>query len=120
MHSVHFSIVAIPKYSPFGYTLMLNCQETRLAIQRTVIPKGESMLLLPRSQAIISAQIELIESFRLKWETVRRDPHVCLRILPLDTGTDEIIKGIGDLSDNGENDTLESQNGAANQPLLPD
>ncbi|XP_078170323.1 P-loop containing nucleoside triphosphate hydrolases superfamily protein [Carex rostrata] len=95
-------------------------EETRLAIQRTVIPKGESMLLLPRSQAIISAQIELIESFRVKWETVRRDPHVCLRILPLDTGTDEIIKGIGDSSDNVENDTLGSRNGAANQPLCPD
>jgi hypothetical protein len=43
-----------------------------------------------------------------------------LRILPLETGTDEIIEGIGDLSDNGENDTLESHNGAANLPLLPD
>lgn len=106
----------------FAKRLMSNCQETRLAIEQTVIPKGESVLLLPRYQAIISAQIELIESFRLKWETVRRDPHICLRILPLETGSeeDELDLNFGDLSDTEENDTDGSQNGAARLPNLPD
>jgi hypothetical protein len=90
-----------------------------LAIEQTVIPKGESVLLLPRSQAIISAQMELIESFWLKWETVRRDPHVCLRILPLETGTEEDRLDFGDSSDNEENDIDGSQNGVTRLPNLP-
>ncbi|KAJ1704446.1 hypothetical protein LUZ63_004225 [Rhynchospora breviuscula] len=94
-------------------------EEARLAIEKTVIPNGESVLLLPRSQPIISAQIELIESFRLKCETVRRYNHICLRILPLEAGDEEnelygkILEGIEDLSDDGENGTDGSQNGVA-------
>ncbi|KAJ4798160.1 P-loop containing nucleoside triphosphate hydrolases superfamily protein [Rhynchospora pubera] len=101
-------------------------EEARLAIEKTVIPNGESVLLLPRSQPIISAQIELIESFRLKCKTVRRDNHICLRILPLEAGDEEnglygkILEGIEDLSDDGENGTDGSQNGVARLRRLLD
>ncbi|KAJ4809761.1 P-loop containing nucleoside triphosphate hydrolases superfamily protein [Rhynchospora pubera] len=101
-------------------------EEARLAIERTVIPNGESVLLLPRSQPIISAQVELIESFRLKCKTVRRDNHICLRILPLEAGDEEnglygkILEGIEDLSDDGENGTDGSQNGVARLRRLLD
>ncbi|KAJ3708965.1 hypothetical protein LUZ61_012670 [Rhynchospora tenuis] len=101
-------------------------EEARLAIEKTVIPNGQSVLLLPRSQPIISAQIELIESFRLKWETVSRENLVCLRILPLEADDEEnglygkILEGFEDLSDDGENGTDGSQNGVARLRPLPD
>ncbi|XP_026658768.1 protein SEEDLING PLASTID DEVELOPMENT 1 isoform X2 [Phoenix dactylifera] len=45
-------------------------EETRLAIEQVVIPRGKSMQLLPRPSHIISIQIDLIEKYKLKWELV--------------------------------------------------
>ncbi|CAL5036866.1 unnamed protein product [Urochloa decumbens] len=57
-------------------------EEARLAIEQVVIPKGESVQLLPRPPSIISSQVELIETFSLKWEVVGEEPNSHVRILP--------------------------------------
>ncbi|XP_062233579.1 protein SEEDLING PLASTID DEVELOPMENT 1-like [Phragmites australis] len=57
-------------------------EEARLAIEQVVIPKGESVQLLPRPSSIISSQVDLIESFSLKWEVVGQEPNAHARILP--------------------------------------
>jgi len=58
-------------------------EEARLAIEQVVIPKGESVQLLPRPASIISSQVDLVESFSLKWEVVGQEPNSRVRILPL-------------------------------------
>ncbi|CAN6172584.1 unnamed protein product [Urochloa humidicola] len=57
-------------------------EEARLAIEQVVIPKGESVQLLPRPPSIITSQVDLIESFSLKWEVVGQEPNSHVRILP--------------------------------------
>ena len=53
-----------------------------MAVEQVVIPKGESVQLLPRPSTIISSQVNLVESFNLKWEVTGKEPNACLRILP--------------------------------------
>lgn len=91
----------------------------RLAIEQVVIPSAESVQLLPRPPHIVSAQIELIESFNLEWEMKGQEPCVYLCIFPHQSKAKNQVTtdDSGDLSWN-ENPNG-SQNGVARLPLLP-
>ncbi|XP_050219556.1 protein SEEDLING PLASTID DEVELOPMENT 1 [Mercurialis annua] len=64
-------------------------EETRIAIEQVVIPKGEPVELLPRPSHIISLQMDLIQKYRLQAEKMGTAPDVRIRILPYHTGLDE-------------------------------
>ncbi|XP_006852501.2 uncharacterized protein ycf45 [Amborella trichopoda] len=57
-------------------------EETRLAIEDVVIPKGQIVELLPRSPNIIALQMDLIQNHQLHYEKVGEDPNLKLRIFP--------------------------------------
>ncbi|KAJ3683639.1 hypothetical protein LUZ60_013866 [Juncus effusus] len=98
-------------------------EEVRLAIEQKVIPNGESVQLLPRPQQIIYSQIELIESFRLKWEMIGQDPHVCLRILSHESSNNLNVGNNNDTNEEingGIEDLNGSQNGTARLPFIRD
>ncbi|KAJ7563006.1 hypothetical protein O6H91_03G092800 [Diphasiastrum complanatum] len=59
-------------------------EEVRLAIETIVIPKGQPVELLPRSSEVISLQSKMIQSYQLTSEKSGIEPHMRLRILPLD------------------------------------
>ncbi|XP_020097424.1 uncharacterized protein ycf45-like isoform X1 [Ananas comosus] len=96
-------------------------EEVRLAIEQVVIPSAESVQLLPRPPHIVSAQIELIESFNLEWEMKGQEPSVYLCIFPHQSNIkakNQVTDDSGDLS---WNENLNgSQNGVARLPLLPE
>lgn len=102
-------------------------QEARLAIEQAVIPKGEKVQLLPRPSHVISRQIELVESYKFKWEKVGREPHFSLCIHPIPLGVedkrslDPVVPTESDLEHIFSLDDMNSsQNGVARLPLLPE
>ncbi|CAJ1978510.1 unnamed protein product [Sphenostylis stenocarpa] len=66
-------------------------EEARMAIEQTVIPKGEPMDLLPRSSHIISLQLELVRKYQLETRRISGESGVHhLRILPSHYESDEV------------------------------
>ncbi|XBI35536.1 hypothetical protein VPH35_121204 [Triticum aestivum] len=104
-------------------------EEARLAVEQVVIPKGESVQLLPRPSTIISSQVNLVESFNLKWEVTGKEPNACLRILPQfadreegttsEQETSETAPGLTDAD--GSFDGMDyTQTGVTRLPFLPE
>nr|CAB3467054.1 unnamed protein product [Digitaria exilis] len=94
-------------------------EEARLAIEQVVIPKVESVRLLPRPPSIISSQVDLVESFSLKWEVVGQEPNSHLRILPHFTAAKEAT-GAGVADSGSPDDADHTQNSVTRLPFLPD
>ncbi|KAK8970484.1 hypothetical protein KSP40_PGU021737 [Platanthera guangdongensis] len=98
--------------------------EARWAIEHVVISTREAVQLLPRSPQILSAQIKLIESYKLKWEKICQEPNISLRILPdhLETRkeslAEEAMSTIDHLSSTDDVNILE--NAIKRLPFLPD
>ncbi|KAI4977093.1 hypothetical protein ZWY2020_050700 [Hordeum vulgare] len=103
--------------------------EARLAVEQVVIPKGESVQLLPRPSTIISSQVNLVKSFNLKWEVTGQEPNACLRILPQfadreqvaasEQETSETAPGLTD--SDGSSDGMDyTQSGVTRLPFLPE
>ena len=57
-------------------------EETRLAVEQIVIPKGQPVELLPRSAKVRKMQHELVEHYRLKSTSFGDEPNRRLRIYP--------------------------------------
>lgn len=101
-------------------------QEARLAIEQVVIPKGESVQLLPRPSSIISSQVGLVESFSLKWEVVGQEPKACVRILPhfapkqVEAVARETPAEPADSDWESHDDSDHTQSGITRLPFLPD
>ena len=57
-------------------------EETRLAVEQIVIPKGQPVELLPRSSVIRRMQHELVEHYQLRSESYGSEPNRRLRIFP--------------------------------------
>ncbi|NRB07917.1 MAG: AAA family ATPase [Richelia sp.] len=57
-------------------------EETRLAVEQIVIPKGQPVELLPRSSQVRKMQHELVEHYRLKSHSFGEEPNRRLRIYP--------------------------------------
>ena len=57
-------------------------EETRLAVEQIVIPKGQPVELLPRSAKVRKMQHELVEHYRLKSSSFGDEPNRRLRIYP--------------------------------------
>jgi stage III sporulation protein SpoIIIAA len=57
-------------------------EEARLAVEQIVIPKGQPVELLPRSNSVRKMQHELIEHYRLKSASFGEEPNRRLRIFP--------------------------------------
>ncbi len=57
-------------------------EETRLAVEQIVLPKGQPVELLPRTAKIRKMQHELIEHYRLKSSSFGDEPNRRLRIYP--------------------------------------
>jgi hypothetical protein len=57
-------------------------EETRLAVEQIVIPKGQPVELLPRSSVIRRMQHELVEHYQLRSESYGAEPNRRLRIFP--------------------------------------
>jgi len=57
-------------------------EETRLAVEQIVIPKGQPVELLPRSAKVRKMQHELVEHYRLKSNSFGDEPNRRLRIYP--------------------------------------
>ena len=57
-------------------------EETRLAVEEIVIPKGQPVELLPRSPKVRKMQHELVEHYRLKSASFGDEPNRRLRIYP--------------------------------------
>ncbi|XP_027912054.1 uncharacterized protein ycf45 isoform X2 [Vigna unguiculata] len=100
--------------------------EARMAIEHTVILKGEPVDLLPRSSHIISQQLELVRKYQLEIRKISGESGVHLRILPSHYETDEVKSSetfefdseLNEFSSNGQ------VNGSFNTldrlPLLPE
>jgi stage III sporulation protein SpoIIIAA len=58
-------------------------EEARLAVEQVVIPKGQSVELLPRSARIRKMQHEFVEHYQLKSSSVGTEPNRYLRIYPV-------------------------------------
>jgi stage III sporulation protein SpoIIIAA len=57
-------------------------EETRLAVEQIVLPKGQPVELLPRSSVIRRMQHELVEHYQLRSESYGAEPNRRLRIFP--------------------------------------
>ncbi len=57
-------------------------EETRLAVEQIVIPKGQPVELLPRSPNVRKMQHELVEHYHLKSSSFGEEPNRRLRIYP--------------------------------------
>ncbi len=57
-------------------------EETRLAVEQIVLPKGQPVELLPRSSIIRRMQHELVEHYQLRSESYGAEPNRRLRIFP--------------------------------------
>jgi hypothetical protein len=57
-------------------------EETRLAVEQIVLPKGQPVELLPRSSTIRRMQHELVEHYQLRSESYGSEPNRRLRIFP--------------------------------------
>ncbi|TVU12488.1 hypothetical protein EJB05_46138, partial [Eragrostis curvula] len=99
-------------------------EEARLAIEQVVIPKGESVELLPRPSSIISSQVDFIESFSLKWEVIGQEPNASVRILPHFIAkeiTDVEQETAAGLTDSDTSDDMDyTENGITRLPFLPE
>ncbi|KAH0467556.1 hypothetical protein IEQ34_002589 [Dendrobium chrysotoxum] len=102
-------------------------EEARLAIEQEVISTGKAVQLLSRPPQILSAQIKLIEGYKLKWEKIGQEPNISIRVLPdhLESRNkspteeaEEMMNIFDDLSSTGEANVPE--NGVTRLPLLPD
>ncbi|KAL9298006.1 hypothetical protein ACSQ67_023902 [Phaseolus vulgaris] len=101
-------------------------EEARMAIEHTVILKGEPVDLLPRSSHIISQQLELVRKYQLEIRRISGESGVHLRILPSHYETDEVKGGetfefdseLNELASNGQvNGSFNTMN---KLPLLPE
>ena len=126
LHVLTAFIVTFPALSSFNNRALMSCQEARLAIEQVVIPKGVSVQLLPRPASIISSQVDLVESFSLKWEVVGQEPNSHVRILPHftaaeATGAEQETAATG-LADPGSPDDPDHthQDGITRLPFLPE
>lgn len=121
-----FGIVTPPEQSKSTQWLFPRCPEARLAIEQVVIPKGESVQLLPRPSSIISSQVGLVESFSLKWEVVGQEPKACVRILPhfapkqVEAVARETPAEPADSDWESHDDSDHTQSGITRLPFLPD
>nr|XP_023879782.1 uncharacterized protein ycf45 [Quercus suber] len=103
-------------------------EEARIAIEQVVIPKGESIELLPRPSNVMSLQMDLIQKYQLEAERIGTELDVRLRILPHRSRMDEEGKISERDIATGELDDFVSANGDPNGslyvvdrlPLLPD
>ncbi|KAL0001466.1 hypothetical protein SO802_015247 [Lithocarpus litseifolius] len=103
-------------------------EEARIAIEQVVIPKGESIELLPRPSNVMSLQMDLIQKYQLEAERIGTESDVRLRILPHRSRMDEEGKISERESVTGELDDFFSASGDPNGslyivdrlPLLPD
>jgi stage III sporulation protein SpoIIIAA len=57
-------------------------EETRLAVEQIVIPKGQPVELLPRGAIVRKMQHELVERYRLKSSSFGSEPNRRIRIYP--------------------------------------
>ncbi len=57
-------------------------EEARLAVEQIVVPKGQPVELLPRSNAVRKMQHELVEHYHLKSASFGEEPNRRLRIFP--------------------------------------
>jgi stage III sporulation protein SpoIIIAA len=57
-------------------------EEARLAVEQIVVPKGQPVELLPRSNAVRKMQHELVEHYHLKSASFGDEPNRRLRIFP--------------------------------------
>lgn len=102
-------------------------EEARMAIEHTVILKGEPVDLLPRSSHILSLQLDLVRKYQLESKRISGDSGVYLRILPSFYETDE-AKASETSEFDSELDDFSSSNGSVNGsfnslgrlPLLPE
>ncbi|KAK6157338.1 hypothetical protein DH2020_011586 [Rehmannia glutinosa] len=109
------------------HSLQPNDVEARIAIEQRVIPKGESVDLLPRTSNILLLQKDLIRKYNLKSERVASELGVRLRILPLQSKIDENSPDGEEDDDASEfgnfwgltDDTNGSALGVDRLPLLP-
>ncbi|KAM3744807.1 hypothetical protein ACB098_06G079300 [Castanea mollissima] len=103
-------------------------EEARIAIEQVVIPKGESIELLPRPSNVMSLQMDLIQKYQLEAERIGTESDLRLLILPHRSRMDEEGKISERDSATGELDDFVSANGDPNGslyivdrlPLLPD
>ena len=126
LHVLTAFTATFPALSSFNNCALMSCQEARLAIEQVVIPKGVSVQLLPRPASIISSQVDLVESFSLKWEVVGQEPNSRVRILPHftaaeATGAEQETAATG-LADPGSPDDPDHthQDGITRLPFLPE
>ncbi|CAN1133805.1 Protein SEEDLING PLASTID DEVELOPMENT 1 [Linum perenne] len=102
-------------------------EETRIAIEEVVIPKGEPVELLPRQSHIIPLQMNFIQGYKLQSEIIGTGPEARLRILPYTTQNDNAKSNNGNADDDYD-DYLPAANGETNGsiytvdklPFLPD
>ncbi|XP_039027016.1 protein SEEDLING PLASTID DEVELOPMENT 1-like [Hibiscus syriacus] len=100
-------------------------EEARIAIEQVVIPRAESVELLPRPPQIVSLQIELIQKYQLQSEKVGKGSDVRLRILPFQSVKDDSDSS-GEDVDANEYENLDNYgaNGSSYSvdrlPFLPD
>lgn len=99
-------------------------EEARLAVEQVVIPKGESVQLLPRPSTIISSQVNLVESFNLEWQVIGQEPNACLRILPQFADREGSASEQGSapgLTDSDNSDGMDyTQSSVTRLPFLPE
>ncbi|KZV20221.1 hypothetical protein F511_01078 [Dorcoceras hygrometricum] len=79
-------------------------EEARIAIEQVVIPKGEPVDLLPRPSNILLLQKDLIRKYKLPSERVESETGVRMRILPLQSKTDDDIPSSEDDNDDDDDD----------------
>ncbi|KAE9592883.1 hypothetical protein Lal_00028931 [Lupinus albus] len=103
-------------------------EEARMAIEHMVIPKGETVDLLPRSPYILSLQLDLVRKYQLEAKRISGESDVHLQILPSHYKTDEEVKTSEASEFDAVFDDFASSNGSANGspytldklPILPD
>ncbi|KAK7405310.1 hypothetical protein VNO78_06523 [Psophocarpus tetragonolobus] len=101
-------------------------EEARMAIEHTVILKGEPVDLLPRSSHIVSLQLELVRKYQLETRKINGDSGVHLRILPSHYENDDVKASHtsefdGELDDFASNGSVNgSFNSLDRLPLLPE
>ena len=110
--------------------LLATSQEARMAIEQIVIPREESVELLPRPPHILSLQMDLIRKYHLQSERIgmETEENVRLRILPLIANVDENVKTLGKVDPTTEFDDFIGSAGDTNGshysvdrlPLLPE
>ncbi|XP_015574899.1 protein SEEDLING PLASTID DEVELOPMENT 1 isoform X1 [Ricinus communis] len=103
-------------------------EETRIAIEQVVIPKGEPVELLPRPSNIISVQMDFIQKYQLQAEKIGTAPDIHIRILPYQTWLDNRLESSETVDVDSRFDdslgTSDDSNGSTHMvdrlPLLPD